>query len=90
MNHAHSPCLLLWCSCVATWWAATDLTTQGKALIEVNEWSIHSMTDSSTPIPDIVEHRKISNVGSCLFVLALYSIMVFKPGTLFWKDVFPL
>lgn len=73
----------------AVWWAATDLTTQGKALVEVNEWAIHSTNDSTQPIPEIVHYRKISNVVSCLFCCALYWVMVFKPGYLIFKDAFP-
>lgn len=74
----------------ATWWGVTDLTTQGKALVDVNEWAIQNSAgnEDSLDIPQVVHDRKISNVVSCLFILALYSIMVFKPGTLFWKDGF--
>ncbi len=60
---------------------------------DVHEWAIqNSLTDSSnespTPpdVPQVVHDRKISNIVSCLFIVALYAIMVFKPGTLFWKD----
>jgi hypothetical protein len=75
----------------ALWWGLTDLTTQGKALVDVNEWSIqNSLTDNehSPPpdVPQVVHDRKISNIVSCLFIIALYAIMVFKPGTLIWKD----
>lgn len=71
----------------ATWWGVTDLTTQGKALAEVNEWAIQNSSDEESPdIPQVLHDRKISNVVSCLFIVALYTIMVFKPDTLFWKD----
>ena len=76
----------------AAWWAATDLTTQGSALTAVNEWAAAAASstanndeedqDSNKEVPKIVDHRFISNVVSCLFVLALYTIMVMKPGTI--------
>lgn len=70
----------------ATWWAVTDLTTQGKALTAVNEWAVTTSGLNSEnhkkDVPEVVEHRRISNIVSCLFILALYGIMVFKPGTL--------
>ena len=62
----------------AVWWALTDLTTQGAADKAVEQW--HDEDDSSTDVPKIVELRKISNVISCMFVVALYAIMVLKPG----------
>jgi hypothetical protein len=74
----------------AAWWGLTDLTTQGKALTDVNEWAIQSTQDPKLDIPPVVEQRKISNVVSCLFILALYGIMTFKPFTMFWKDGFPM
>jgi len=72
----------------ATWWGLTDLTTQGKALTDVNEWAIRTSEEAKLDIPPVVEHRKISNVVSCLFIVALYCEMTFKPFTLFWKDGF--
>jgi hypothetical protein len=66
----------------AAWWAITDLTTQGSALAAVNEWSATAHSDETKDVPDVVNNRTISNVVSCLFVLALYIIMVMKPGTL--------
>lgn len=61
----------------AFWWAATDLTTQGKATFAVEEW-ING--DNRNNVLHILQLRKISNIVSCLFVLTLYSIMVLKPG----------
>jgi hypothetical protein len=69
----------------AAWWALTDLTTQGGALAQVNEWaaSTAGMDEGSRgDVPPIVRFRKISNVLSCVFVVLLYAEMVFKPGTL--------
>ena len=74
----------------ATWWAATDLTTQGKSLVEVNEWVIASTNDNSQEMPKIVTLRRISNVVSCLFVLTLFSIMILKPGVIYLKEIAPL
>jgi len=77
----------------AIWWAVTDLTTQGSALEAVNEWSVSTAAgnggdDDATKeekkdgVPDVVLRRTVSNVVSCLFVLALYAIMVLKLGAL--------
>jgi len=70
----------------ASWWAVTDLTTQGSALNAINEHAaaaIQSEGENNEPdIPPIVMKRTISNVVSCLLVLLIYSIMVLKPGTL--------
>lgn len=70
----------------ASWWAVTDLTTQGSALNAINEHAaaaIHSEGENNEPdIPPVVMKRTISNVVSCLLVLVIYSIMVLKPGTL--------
>jgi hypothetical protein len=79
------------------WWAFTDLTTQGKALIAVNKWTAndemaktktneYAISDTSSEpndVPSVVELRTISNVVSSMFVIVIYSIMVMKPGTLF-------
>ena len=69
----------------AAWWGFTDLTTQGRALVAVNEWAATADIDDDgkrKDVPKIVELRKISNVVSCLFVVALYGVMVLKPVTL--------
>jgi hypothetical protein len=82
----------------AAWWAVTDLTTQGSALEQVNEWAAtnggtnhnnhHHPQNAddhdqlSSDIPDVVHHRKISNIVSCIFVVLIYAEMVLKPGTL--------
>jgi hypothetical protein len=69
----------------AAWWALTDLTTQGGALTQVNEWAASTAgqdESSRGDVPRVVRLRKISNILSCIFVILLYSEMVFKPGTL--------
>ena len=67
-----------------TWWAATDLTTQGSALNAVNEMNErYLLGEEDVETPKVVVDRHISNVVSCFFVLILYSFMVLKPGTLF-------
>lgn len=61
----------------AGWWGVTDLTTQGAAKAAIGEWKESA---EGTEISMIVQLRKISNVVSCIFVLAIYAIMVLKPG----------
>jgi hypothetical protein len=82
----HIPIVFYALIAFAAWWAATDLTTQGKALAAVNEWAItiasETDDDKKTSVPSIVSNRIISNVVSCLFVFAIYFIMVMKPTTL--------
>lgn len=58
----------------AAWWASTDLTTQSAAFTAVEEW------EDGQDVPNILQFRKFSNIVSCGFVLALYAIMVIKPG----------
>jgi len=66
----------------AVWWAATDLTTQGAASEAIEEWTAKQDGQSTeTEIPQILHWRKLSNLISCLFVSAIYAIMVLKPGT---------
>jgi hypothetical protein len=67
----------------AGWWALTDLTTQPAATKAVEEWTsglAGTKHDDDDGIPGIINFRKFSNVVSCLFVAALYGIMVIKPG----------
>lgn len=71
----------------AAWWGLTDLTTQSKAARAIErEWGISSSengnnrTSKPRKIPAIVQLRRVSNVVSCLFVVALYAIMTLKPG----------
>jgi len=67
-----------------TWWAATDLTTQGTALKAVNRmYEQYEAGEQGLETPKVVVDRHVSNVVSCFFVLTLYSFMVLKPGTLF-------
>jgi hypothetical protein len=67
-----------------TWWAATDLTTQGTALQAVNTmYEDFENGEKELETPKVVLDRHVSNVVSCFFVLLLYSMMVLKPGTLF-------
>lgn len=75
-----------------TWWAATDLTTQGTALKAVERMYERSEAgETGLETPKVVVDRHVSNVVSCFFVLTLYSFMVLKPGTLFpfpWANWF--
>lgn len=75
-----------------SWWAATDLTTQGTAKDAV-EIMFQKYEDGETGLetPKVVSDRHFSNVVSCFFILLLYSFMVFKPGTIIpwpWKGWF--
>jgi hypothetical protein len=66
------------------WWGVTDLSTQGTALKAVNQMYLsHQEGEEGLETPEVVVNRHFSNVVSCFFVLTLYSMMVFKPGTLF-------
>lgn len=66
-----------------SWWAATDLTTQGAALQAVDEmYERYEDGEEGLETPKIVMDRHFSNVVSCFFILLLYSFMVLKPGTL--------
>lgn len=70
---------VLWClTAFASWWAITDLSTQGSALKAISEWD--SNTSKEQSIPKVIEFRKFSNIVSCGFVMALYYLMVMKPG----------
>jgi hypothetical protein len=66
-----------------SWWAATDLTTQGTALKAVERMYERSLAgEEGLETPKVVVDRHFSNVVSCFFILTLYSMMVLKPGTL--------
>lgn len=55
------------------WWGVTDRKTQEKAQIAAAEtWG--------EQLPLVLRQRRFSNVVSCLFLIALYAIMVLKPG----------
>ena len=67
-----------------SWWAATDLTTQGTALKAVDDMYERGLAgEEGLETPQVVVDRHFSNVVSCFFILLLYSFMVLKPGTLF-------
>lgn len=66
-----------------SWWAATDLTTQGTALKAVERmYERYEDGETGLETPKVVVDRHFSNVVSCFFILTLYSFMVLKPGTL--------
>lgn len=76
----------------AAWWGLTDVATQGPAAAAVQEWKEQLETNNkddyggvstTTDLPRILYQRRLSNIGSCLFVVALYSIMALKPGYYF-------
>lgn len=74
-----------------TWWAVTDLTTQGAALQAVERMfdQFEAGEAEGFETPKVVTDRHVSNVVSCFFVVLLYSMMVLKPGTLFpfpWQE----
>jgi len=67
-----------------SWWAATDLTTQGTALKAVERmYEKYEEGEEGLETPKVVVDRHFSNVVSCFFILILYSFMVLKPGTLY-------
>jgi len=74
-----------------TWWASTDLTTQGTALRAVEDmYERYENGERDLKTPDAVSDRHLSNVVSCFFILLLYSMMVWKPGTIIsWDQFFP-
>jgi len=75
-----------------SWWAATDLTTQGTALKAVERmYERYENGEEGLETPKVVVDRHVSNVVSCFFILLLYSFMVLKPGTLIqwpWHGMF--
>eukprot|EP00550_Attheya_septentrionalis_P001853 CAMPEP_0198284920 /NCGR_PEP_ID=MMETSP1449-20131203/4283_1 /TAXON_ID=420275 /ORGANISM="Attheya septentrionalis, Strain CCMP2084" /LENGTH=308 /DNA_ID=CAMNT_0043982141 /DNA_START=186 /DNA_END=1112 /DNA_ORIENTATION=- len=67
-----------------SWWAATDLTTQGPSLKAVERmYEQYELGEVGLETPKVVTDRHFSNVVSCFFILLLYSMMVLKPGTFF-------
>ena len=66
----------------AIWWAVTDVATQGPAAQAVQQWKTEIIDNDNQQqsLPSILYRRRISNIGSCLFVVALYAIMALKPG----------
>jgi hypothetical protein len=57
------------------WWGVTDRRTQGKA----QEATFESNSDK---LPTVMLQRRVSNSVSCGFLIALYAVMVLKPGYL--------
>jgi hypothetical protein len=68
---------------MALWWLVTDLTIQSRAIRHVK--SLHpseswTTSSSSISIPNVLKLRQGSNVVSCLLLVAIYALMVLKPG----------
>ena len=58
-----------------TWWASTDLTTQGTALRAVEDmYERYENGERDLETPKVVSDRHLSNVVSCFFILLLYSM----------------
>lgn len=57
------------------WWGITDRTTQSKA----HEMALKQRGSLDSQIPSVFQQRRISNVISCVFLVALYGIMILKP-----------
>jgi len=55
------------------WWGITDRTTQGEAERQAKDIDENN-------VPKVFMRRRISNVVSCVFLVALYAIMALKPG----------
>jgi len=65
----------------AVWWVLTDVTTQYSAKQAVAEWSNDgNAKQSNVDVPRLLKTRRWSNIGSCLFVNALFILMALKPG----------
>lgn len=70
------------------WWALTDRTTQQTArqITKLQQADADIKNDNHDNLKDnkmlmrVFRIRRWSNVVSCLFVVALYAIMVLKPG----------
>lgn len=65
------------------WWALTDRPTQHRAQQAVQSWVQQAASLSNKNallLPGILKWRRASNLVSCLFVMALYVLMVLKPG----------
>jgi hypothetical protein len=69
--HVQSTLLLL--LAFGLWWEFTDRSTQFKAQSALE----NSLGEKR---PTIYELRRVSNVVSCLFLLAIYGMMIYKPG----------
>ena len=65
----------------AIWWAMTDITTQHLAQQTVMEWVNAAHDDKNSAVPRVIRLRRWSNIGSCLFVAALYALMALKRGS---------
>lgn len=55
------------------WWGVTDRSTQAKAQ------EAAALEQRSLDIPTVFQQRRVSNIVSCLFLVALYGVMILKP-----------
>jgi len=55
-------------TCPGLWWAVADVSTQHQ-----QEWK--QKYNGTNDLPEILYRRRWSNIGSCLFVVALYAII---------------
>jgi hypothetical protein len=67
------------------WWGFTDRMSQGpleRLLLTASPLEEEGILESQRgeKINGALKQRRLSNVVSCGFVLALYAIMIFKPG----------
>ena len=58
---------------IGLWWGLTDRRTMRHVQ--------NSPVVNGGPLPTVVRQRRISNIISCLFLVAIYAIMVLKPGS---------
>lgn len=63
----------------ALWWVVTDVSTQSASQRDVKAW-MNDDDDNDDTVPRVLFKRRWSNVGSCVFVCVLYTLMAFKPG----------
>lgn len=67
------------------WWGITDRTTidrvvSSRPLVKGNLKDVEKTDTDVTLDPKIVTIRRISNVISCVFLVAAYALMTLKPG----------
>ncbi|CAJ1947079.1 unnamed protein product [Cylindrotheca closterium] len=70
------------------WWIVTDITTRSKVLEYYHDAGSSSSKNNNNKrnnnktnrLQQVLKWRKVSNIGSCLFVLVLFAIMTLKPG----------
>ena len=78
LNHAplHVKSAVHLLALFGVWWGATDRATQSKAY----QAAMETNDPKDDSIPAVMIYRRVSNLVSCAFLMALYAVMVLKPG----------